>query len=315
MREQRLSLTVMIDTLQVFTAANGDGTFSTKWQWSRENSNGALLGGIINTKLNVPEKLDREILAELSAIHYLLEDRRLGTNNSIGHLKIKFSCGAIKKALAKGALKKGDIGKTDKAWVASWADFLATKYFEAQIEIARWVDPVLEISEEHNLEVFQKPTVPIFAKVLDSELLITRHSIYRFIGRILSPHGRDCENDLSDVPDARWTAAWKRLEKVFADNSRLKHAEIVDAEWKRIVAKFKCEPIFLSDWDTKAVFVIKKDRGRCYLLTVLRDDEYNETLKRPPVQFGDKLIDSRQAEAMKAKKKETADRKFSRSIP
>ena len=293
----------MIDTLQVTTTANGDGSFCTKWQWSRDNSCGALHGGRITSLLNVPDMLDREILAELSAIHYLLEERRLGANNSIGHLKIMFSCGAIKKALAKGALKKGDVGKTDKACVASWADFLATKYFEAQFEIAKWVEPELENCEEYELTVNQKPTVPIFAKILESDLLITRHSLYRLIGRILSPHSRDCEDDISDVPDARWTVAWKWLEKLFASDSQLKRAEIVDAAWNRIVAKYKCEPIFLSDPSNKAVFVIKMDRGLYTLLTVLRDDVYNTSLKKPPVLYGDKLVDWRTAEVLKARKK------------
>jgi hypothetical protein len=252
--------------------------------------------------LNVPDKLDREILAELSAIHYLLEKRRLGADNSIGHLKVRFSCGAIKKALAKGALKKGDIGKTDKASVASWADFLATKYFEAQFEISKWVEPELEQGEQYELTVYQKPTVPIFAKILEGDLLITRHSMYRLIGRILSPHSRDCEDDISDVPDARWTVAWKRLEKIFTSDSHLKRAEIVDAAWKHIVAKYKCEPIFLSDSANKAVFVVKMDRGLYTLLTVLRDDIYNTSLKRPPVLFGDKLVNWHTAEAIKARK-------------
>lgn len=290
----------MIDTLSLTTKANPDGTFCTKWQWTRDNVQHALRGGVITTTLNTPDQNDRAILAELSAIHYLLEIRNINANNSHKNLRIKVSFGAIKKALAKGALKKGENGKTDKFRVADWATFLATKYFAVTVDVAnKWVDPALENSEEYVLEVFDKPLVSMYSSLLDQDVIITRHAMHRCVGRILSSHNRNTEDDLGDLPDERWTKSWKWLENALS-SSDLQRAELVERERKRIMAKYRCQPTILSYQSGKAAFVLKIDHGKYKLVTVLRNDEYYVAIKRPPVQFGDKLVPWNAVAAFKA---------------
>lgn len=304
----------MIDTLQIVTTANEDGSFCSWWQWSRDNSIGALKGGKITTRLDVKEQSDREILAELAAVHYLLETRKINAHNSNKNLLIKVSFGAIKNALAKSGIKKitqlknGDgvvanKGKTDKSWVANWADFLATKYFETQIEVQKALTfSMPENSEEYVPNVLGQPIVPIQASIIGADVIITRHAMHRCIGRLLSPRSLHEEDDLSDEPDARWTKCWKWFEKAFSAGSNLKRADLVDREWNRIVRTFECEPVMLS-WEDRAVLVIVLDRGQYKLVTVLRNDEYHVLLKKPPVQFGNKLVDWHKARSLQAKQR------------
>lgn len=295
----------MIDTLQIVTSQNGDGTFCSLWQWSRDNAHGALKGGVITTQLNVNELADRAILAELAAIHYLLEDRKINAANSNKNLVIQVSFGAIKNSLAKSGLKKiirtnaGDVvankGKTDKSWVANWADFLATKYFEVSIETKKELAfPMPENSEEHVLNIVSQPIVPVKAGIIGADVIITRHAMHRCIGRLLSPRSLHAEDDLSDEADARWTKCWQWLGKAFSAGSNLKRADVVDREWSRIVRTFKCEPIMLS-WEDRAVLVIVLDKGQYKLVTVLRNDEYHVLLKKLPVHSGNKLVDGHKA--------------------
>jgi hypothetical protein len=282
-----------MDRLSVNTQANVDGSFSVLWNWSvdaatvRRQPN---RGGTIRVTLDEKHQEDRSILAELAALHHLLEVRQIHGENRLGvNLTIEVSAGAIKKALAKGALKKDGKGGTSKKHVADCAEFLATKYFEANIETGKWRDEEPKVVKNHDVHLGDYPSAPIYASILGENVIVTRHAMFRTVGRIIERKDSKEADDLSDVPTERWSSAWGWFQNIFREGSNLQLASIVPREWKRIVGEYKCKPIILYFPDARAIPVLKRTPYGIKVVTVLRDSEYNRILEKPPVQAGQVL--------------------------
>jgi hypothetical protein len=209
-----------MDTLSVNTAEGPGNSFTTKWKWRQHGAKQPLAGEIV-VHLHDVYKDDRRIIAELGAIHHLLEERHIHGSNRLGDgIKIEVSAGAIRKALLKGSLKKSDQGDTEKKHVAGCATFLATKYFEAEVKVWKnWKDEEPKSFEFSEITIPENfPRAGIRCHLLGEDVLITRHAMRRYIGRLdlgnpSKPKIPD-ENDLSHVPDKWWGTAWRWFNKI-----------------------------------------------------------------------------------------------------
>lgn len=73
-----------MDKLSVRTNANADGQFSVLWQWRQNDHPLPAKGGTVTVTLDAKHREDRAIIAELGAIHYLLEERQIHGTNRLG---------------------------------------------------------------------------------------------------------------------------------------------------------------------------------------------------------------------------------------
>ena len=236
------------------------------------------MAGEIVVRLDESYRHDRAIVAELAAIHYLLEERHVHGENRLGDgIKIEVSFGAIRKGLLKGALKKKDEGDTDKGHVAGCATFLATKYFEAEIVVGRkWQDDEPKSFERAEITIsasFPRPRV--HCHLLGEDVLITRHAMRRQIARIdannpSKPKPLD-ENDLSIIPDKWWGSAWRWFEKIFKEGANTEFAKILPHKHARYVRKYGPGSRYLWHRDSGGIVVVAPDRGRMVARTVLND--------------------------------------------
>lgn len=276
-----------MDKLSVRTDANAEGQFSVCWQWRQNDYSLPAKGGTVTVTLDAKHQEDRAILAEIAAIHYLLEVRQIHGANRLGtNLKIEVSSGAIKKAVAKGAIRKNGKGGTDKKHVADCATFLATKYFEAEVDTGKWRDDEPKTVETHSIHMVDYPVVPIFAALLSREVTVSRHAMFRAVGRIKEKRtGKDADS-LIEVPESRWSAAWGWFVKILKEGSNIRIAQVAPKEWDRIVREYQCKPIILHFPDDQAILVIKETPYGLVVVTVLRDHEYTRIIEKPPVQAG-----------------------------
>lgn len=283
-----------MDTLSVTTAEGVDGAFMTRWQWRQSGAKQPLAGEIV-VRLDESYRYDRAIIAELAAIHYLLEERQVHGKNRLGNgIKIEVSFGAIRKALLNGALKKKDEGNTDKGHVAGCATFLATKYFEAEIVVGRkWQDDEPKSFEQAEITVpasFPRPKV--HCHLLGEDVLITRHAMRRQIARIDAnnpgkPKLLD-ENDLSIIPDKWWGIAWRWFGNIFKEGSSLRRVKLLPKWHAYYVRKYGPGSQYLWHPDSQGVVIVRRDHGNLVVATVIHD-EY-AAIERDPVQVGQHLV-------------------------
>lgn len=279
-----------MDKLSVRATPGLDGGFSVLWQWRQNAFRQPAKGGTITVTLDAKHQEDRAILAEIAAIHYLLEVRQIHGANRLGtNLKIDVSSGAIKKAVAKGSIKKGGKGDTDKKHVADCAKFLATKYFEAHVDTGKWRDTEPKMIEDHVIHMTDYPPVSIYMGILGRDVPISRHAMFRAVGRIMEKRTGIEADDLTGVADARWSSAWAWFGKIFKEGSNLKEGKVPPKEWSRLARVYKCKPIILHFPDDKAIPVVKETSNGPVVVTVLRDHEYNRMLEKPLVQAGQRL--------------------------
>jgi hypothetical protein len=282
-----------MDTLSVNTIEDSGNSFTTKWKWRQHGAKQPLAGEIV-VHLHDVYKDDRRIIAELGAIRHLLEERHIHGINRMGDgIKIEVSAGAIRKALLKGSLKKSDKGDTEKGHVAGCATFLATKYFEADITVSRkWKDEEpksFELSEISIQKTF--PMVKIFCHLLGENVVISRHAMRRYIGRLdlnnPSKPKIPNENDLSHVPDKWWGKAWRWFNKIFQEDSTLKRVSLLPKWHAKYVRKYGPGSIYLWHQDSQGVVIVQRDHGQLVAKTVIHD-EYAK-IERDPVQCGQRL--------------------------
>lgn len=251
-----------MDKLSVSTKTNPDGTFSTRWQWW-QNVNLPCVepripkaGGTITASRGPRWTEDRAALVEVSAIHHLLcvekvhGDNRLGVNMEIG-----VTFGAIRKALNKSSLKTTGQGETDKYQIAHFTKFLATKYFEARIVTegeSKWKDCGIEIPRNFAIDVHRVPGVEIWTAI--GAVSITRHAINRVVERRMACDIDHAKGDLTPIPDAKWTRAWKWLQRVLPDSMPV---FLPDNVMRRITSKYGEGVKVLLNVGSQSVFIFK----------------------------------------------------------
>ena len=283
----------MIDKLSVSTEQNQDGSFTTNWQWCQNAAPGKQpsKGGIVTLSLNQKWPADRKILAELAAIHHLLCIEQVhGKGRMGGNIEIEVSFGAIRKALLKGSIKDTDKGETDKHHVALFAKFLATKFFETKISVAQAskqnnLEP--KITANHFITVDDVPGVFIDSAI--GKVIISRHALNRVVGRVVAKDVAPDEDDLINVPDSKWTNAWRFLEKTLPKATQV---EIPRKESARISKKYGAGVVALLHYDAQSVFIIKKTAYGAEMITMLLDNEYNRITppRGLPRQMGQRLV-------------------------
>jgi hypothetical protein len=210
-----------------------------------------------------------------------------GTHRLGNGLCVEVSAGAIKKAVAKGALKKEDAGTTAKTHVAHFSMFLATKYFEATVEVVppgKWVEPESKRMIDETVCVDEYPVVHIGSVLGD--VVVRRHALNRFVERFMVAAEIAAGRSLVEIPDFRWTRAWRSLESILPQSVKV---TIPPKEAQRIMRKYGNDVQALHHIGSQNVFVIK-NVGRGYeLITVLRGDEYCKLIELPKA-AGQRLI-------------------------
>jgi len=280
-----------MDKLSLNTTPNPDGTFTTRWKWRQQDARQPGKGGVVRVSLpNNGWVQDKPILAELAALHHLLEVEQVHGRGRLGNnIRIQTTFGAIRKALLKGALKENGRGDTDKTHVALFSKFLATKYFEAEIEVLRhdkWRDEEPKLRLDRDLVVTGVPTVTVGSIV--GPLVVSRHALNRVVGRCicrdeLRAQGKT-EDDLKHLPDHKWTSAWKHLERVLPNTVR---GYVVESEHRRVLRKYGKNPIYLWHQDSGLIYVIVREPYGLELVTVIRDKYW--VARNMPRQIGQHL--------------------------
>ncbi len=279
-------------TLRTERGASEANAYTVRWQWRQKGAKLPLAGEIAVT-VDPMHANDRAALAELLAIQYLLEVRQIHGEKRMGKgVAIEVSLGSIRKALLKGSLKASGMGKTDKDHVATCAEFLATKYFETTVSVGtRWHEGECKSFEATALELgAQFPRLRLPCPLLGEPVAITRHGLYRFIARIDQRLSKWDEDDLTKVPDTRFTAAWHTMEKVLV-SKRLDELHVRKGLSAAMAKKYGATTRYLkfSDALVPAVLVLRKDATGYVLATVLREDQAN-FVEKPGYIVGQRVV-------------------------
>jgi len=286
-----------MDKLSVLTTTNSDGTFNTRWQWwqninlTHEKPWLPKAGGVIALSLAPKWTEDRAILAEVCAIHHLLCIEQIHGAHRLGvNMEIEVSFGAIRKALLKGSLKKTSKGETDKQHVALFTKFLATKYFEANISVLRqdkWMD--IEAQKTKNFSVLVNSVPLVSIETIAGSVSISRHALNRIVERRIAKDLIQDADDLTGVPDEKWTRAWKFLELVLPASTQVK---IPTKELHRISRRYGQGTTVLWHQSSQCVFILKWEPHGLEMVTMTNDNEYNKITAghKAPRQYGQQLV-------------------------
>jgi hypothetical protein len=185
-----------MNTLKTYSVATAQAdTFLVYWTNSTVRPRGVL-------KVCVrPQIEDRQIAAELAALQYLLEEKRVIGTNLVGnpHTRLTVSLGAIRKLQRR---------LSDKAHLASYANFLTTRFAGCQLVVekdTRWFEDVaLEEAEELLVGAPRREVVRLTGL---GEVAVTHHVLNRLADRFMT--------DVS--ADKQAAATWKRLNETATD--------------------------------------------------------------------------------------------------
>ena len=184
-----------MNKLKVFTqATDAPDTFLVYWTNNLISPKGVIKTTVLG---NMDDKM---IVAELRAIQYLLEERSVLGEHAIGnaHMHITVSLGAIKK------LKHG---RSDKAHLARYAEFLCTRFAGCQIEVDK-DDRVFKDSAPEQTELMVTAPVPENVEMRGiGRVSVTRHVLERMAKRLPAERAADPAK------------AWKMLQRMASDPS------------------------------------------------------------------------------------------------
>ncbi|KLR59002.1 hypothetical protein [Diaphorobacter sp. J5-51] len=291
-----------MDTLAFKTTLNNDHEAEVTWRWYQGKTKNPLGGSIVVTDLSELSG-DLRAVAELRAINYLLQERQVHGVGRLGSgVAIQVSDGAIRKALLKGALKAKGSGKTAKHRVAQAAEFMGTKFFCASVSVEqRWRDVEYKAFENCTISMRAgEPRAVLPCALLGEHVAITRHGLFRQVGRIDQHLSQWQEDDLTNVPDARFEAGWQWFKRVLSSKNTL---ELLtrNALTDRQAQKYGRNSRYLlfPDSQVPAVLVVSKDESGWALVTVLREKQVN-FLDRPAYMVGQRLVNAHVHERTKA---------------
>lgn len=290
-----------MDALTLHTSPSDDGQFEVQWQWARSNQR-IPNTGLLNVSVDGKWTQDRAALAEVQAIFHLLQEREIHGKGLGAGMALRVSEKSIVQALQKKALKAHGAGKANPSPVIQAVEFLATKYFEAEVSLAKWEEPSQYRAFEASSIVVgaETPVVRIECPLLGQSLRISRHAMSRYIARIDQKLHKLDENDLSKVPNARWSKAWNWLSKLMV-NPNLEEAQVSAKAMARVVSKYGEGTRYLRFPDAgNAILVVRVDERGPVVATVLVEDLYNPFFERLPVMKGAHLMTASSAMAKRA---------------
>lgn len=210
-------------------------------RWDIFWRNGAQIQGVVQVTLTVSID-DPEIVAELSALQWLLEHRSVfGVSQAGKGLCLTVSTGAIKK-LAKAAEKIGSLGKSNlgKPHLFPYARFLGTRFVGLGIDVSKddsWIKPR---SQNDIVEISITGPLP---EILDiagiGKVALSAHAMKRFNERL----------GCADRDDT-----WRLLRRLA--NGGLRMAPMDDERTRRQTEKYGSGSMLWIHDDTKWAFVI-----------------------------------------------------------
>lgn len=185
-----------MNILKTFTIATEQpDTFLVYWTNTSMRPKGLLRVRVL------PQMEDRQIVAELAAMRYLLEDKGVVGNTVIGNTNTKL-------VVSLGAIRKLQSMKSDKAHLAPYANFLTTRFAGCPVSVGKdadWFDGFpLESAEDLLVSAPLRETVTVAGF---GEVSVTHHVLERIADRFLSAAERSAQ------------VAWKKLRELASDTS------------------------------------------------------------------------------------------------
>lgn len=221
--------------------------------WTIYWRNGAQIQGILNVKVTANVG-DREIVAELSALQWLLEHRSVFGESQAGKgLCLTVTSGAIKK-LAKAAEKELDLrdSKLGKPHLFRYAKFLGTRFVGCEIKVSKdgdWVMPRAD-NDIETIEI-DEPLEEILTIKGVGRVIMSDHAMKKFIER----QGNSSREDI-----------WRLLRKIA--NYGLRLGELGEERLRNMEQKYeKPGKVWVHD-DTKWAFVVVPDQPLPKVVTV-----------------------------------------------
>ncbi len=187
--------------------------------------NGAKKQGVLNIRVDAQVD-DREIVAELSALQWLLGHRSVFGETQVGKgLSLIVSSGAIKK-LAKAAEKVRDLRDANlgKPHLFPYAKFLGHRFAGLEIQVDKddsWVMPRAQNDVEEI--IIDKPLLEVLLIPAIGQVEISDHAIARFAKRLANAEQQDTWRLLRRVIGGKLRRA--RLGEDYDQAQAAKHGE------------------------------------------------------------------------------------------
>lgn len=265
-----------MDTIQVRFIGLDNKTARVEYSWFQNTAKFAQKKGVITIRFAgryesgyFDESLP--VFAEIAALYELMEGaHRVFHSGTPSKLSLQVSFGAIKKATAKSAIKRGDSGKTAGRDVATFANFLATKYFFADYIVDK-TDPLNGVGDktvvkDFDIDVADVPNVTI--DTIHGPVSVSRHALNRAVERVVGLDWLRQGVPMDKLPNDRWVSAWKYLERVLPVSVLRPLSKQGEA---RTFKKYGGGSHVLFDNGSKGVFVIKQESYGLVLVTMFID--------------------------------------------
>jgi len=225
--------------LTVHTTTSQEATcFETYWTTGRKQ-------GIVKTSLADSIDQDRPIIAELSAIHFLLSHQHLlGEGRAGNQMEIEVTFGAIRK-LSMGSSTKGHLMNHGK--------FLLTRYADAKVTVSKdstWIVPERAINRVEFLDI-NEPLAEIVDVAGVGSVSVSYHLLDRMMQR---------------ANYASITAAWQHLCKMLC-GGQLARVALPPSVAKHKAGKHGSTGIHLKGLRDHWHFVIAQGGARPTLVT------------------------------------------------
>lgn len=169
--------------------------FMVRWTNSMVNPGGTI-------RVTVPHQIDdRHIVAELSAIQYLLEDREVLGENLAGKPTTQI-------IVSQGAIKKLMHGRSGKEHLATYANFLRTRFAGSRIEVDK-DDRIFVGQAQNQVEdlVIGTPRPETITVNGIGEVQVTRHVLEKLAIRLPGSENKEI------------SSLWRKLKVIASDKA------------------------------------------------------------------------------------------------